>query len=308
MVSPAASMASIRTIPTACFFLTTIVAAAESAMTLGQVPPSGGMPAGCPSDYEAVQSSVGLGTAYDIPGPGVVTVWMTNGHNPVVTEGGGTFTDNGDSAALRVYRRVSGSNTLTPVAESSTQTLASGGPVAFTTRIPVNGGELIGLRIAAGGGDGSSVCLQSFGPDLNKVLTAAPAGPLNAERAMSVGNQFRVDVGVILEPDADRDGFGDETQDQCPTDADTQGDCPIPDTTITTAPKSKTRKRKATIAFSSDLAGATFECALDDGPFAPCSSPAIVKVKRGKHTFAVRATAKGQTDASPSGASWKVKK
>jgi hypothetical protein len=29
-----------------------------------------------------------------------------------------------------------------------------------------------------------------------------------------------------VEPDADHDGFGDETQDQCPTDKTTQGPCP----------------------------------------------------------------------------------
>jgi len=32
----------------------------------------------------------------------------------------------------------------------------------------------------------------------------------------------------MLEPDADHDGFGDETQDQCPTHASTQGPCPPP--------------------------------------------------------------------------------
>jgi hypothetical protein len=38
------------------------------------------------------------------------------------------------------------------------------------------------------------------------------------------GVEFLVNADV--EPDADRDGFGDETQDQCPTNASTQGSCP----------------------------------------------------------------------------------
>jgi len=33
---------------------------------------------------------------------------------------------------------------------------------------------------------------------------------------------------VDVEPDADKDGFGDVTQDSCPTDATTQGTCPVP--------------------------------------------------------------------------------
>ena len=32
-------------------------------------------------------------------------------------------------------------------------------------------------------------------------------------------------VQAVIEPDADHDGFGDETQDQCPTQANTQGPC-----------------------------------------------------------------------------------
>jgi hypothetical protein len=36
-----------------------------------------------------------------------------------------------------------------------------------------------------------------------------------------------LDLSATLEPDADHDGFGDETQDQCPTNASTQGACPV---------------------------------------------------------------------------------
>ena len=37
---------------------------------------------------------------------------------------------------------------------------------------------------------------------------------------------FQQDISAVLEPDADHDGFGDETQDQCPTNGTTQGPCP----------------------------------------------------------------------------------
>lgn len=48
------------------------------------------------------------------------------------------------------------------------------------------------------------------------------------------GSGGRVNVSAIVEPDADADGFGDETQDLCPTDASTAGTCPPPP-----APKSE---------------------------------------------------------------------
>jgi hypothetical protein len=40
------------------------------------------------------------------------------------------------------------------------------------------------------------------------------------------GSNHQIDVSAVLEPDADHDGFGDETQDQCPTNGSTHGPCP----------------------------------------------------------------------------------
>ncbi len=87
------------------------------------------------------------------------------------------------------------------------------------------------------------------------------------------------------------------------------GDTTPPDTTITDGPKSKTKKKTATFSFTSTEAGSTFECKLDDGNFEPCTSPKDVKVKKGKHTFEVRAKdAAGNVDPTPASQSWKVKK
>jgi hypothetical protein len=87
------------------------------------------------------------------------------------------------------------------------------------------------------------------------------------------------------------------------------GDGSPPDTTITGGPKSKEKKGKATFTFISSEAGSTFECSLDGGPFESCTSPEEVKVKKGKHEFAVRARdAAGNVDPSPASQSWTVKK
>ena len=48
--------------------------------------------------------------------------------------------------------------------------------------------------------------------------------------------EARLLLSAQLEPDADHDGYGDETQDQCPTDAATQGPCPL----VTPPPADKT--------------------------------------------------------------------
>ena len=121
-------------------------------------------------------------------------------------------------------------------------------------------------------------------------------------------------LNADVEPDADADGFGDETQDQCLGQAGPDNGCPAPDTaapetTITKGPKDKTKRKRATFEFGSSEAASTFECSLDGGAFGPCSSPNALKVKRGHHTFSVRARdAAGNVDASPATDDWKVKR
>ncbi|HYU62131.1 MAG TPA: hypothetical protein VEK39_15355 [Solirubrobacterales bacterium] len=86
------------------------------------------------------------------------------------------------------------------------------------------------------------------------------------------------------------------------------GDTAPPETTITKGPKDKTKKKTATFEFSSSEPGSTFQCSLDGGAFESCSSPHEVKVKKGKHSFAVRAQdGAGNLDPTPATSSWKVK-
>jgi Glycine rich protein len=84
-----------------------------------------------------------------------------------------------------------------------------------------------------------------------------------------------------------------------------------PETAITSSPKAKlTVKKKADVSFefSSDKAGATFECDLDSDGFDECDSPQDYEVKPGDHTFSVRASAGGVTDPSPATFKFTVKK
>lgn len=82
-----------------------------------------------------------------------------------------------------------------------------------------------------------------------------------------------------------------------------------PDTKIDKGPKKKTKKKRATFVFSSPSAGATFECEVDGAKaFTPCTSPFTTRVKKGKHTFKVRAVLGGVPDGSPAEYKWRVKK
>jgi large repetitive protein len=85
-------------------------------------------------------------------------------------------------------------------------------------------------------------------------------------------------------------------------------DSTAPDTSITAGPSAFTASTAASFRFSSDEAGAGFECLVDDGDWGPCSSPKTYSgLTGGSHTFMVRAIdAAGNPDASPAASTWTV--
>ena len=82
-----------------------------------------------------------------------------------------------------------------------------------------------------------------------------------------------------------------------------------PETTIDSATVNR-KKGKASFAFSAREAGASFQCSVDGADFLACTSPvALRKLKKGTHSFGVRATdPAGNTDQSPAQKSFKSKR
>ncbi|MCW2995918.1 MAG: putative internalin, partial [Conexibacter sp.] len=105
----------------------------------------------------------------------------------------------------------------------------------------------------------------------------------------------------------DAAGNTDATPDTATWTISTPPDTTAPDTTITSAPASGT-STSASVAFTATESGSTFECKLDGGAYAACSSPkAYSGLAVGSHTVSVRATdAAGNTDASPDTATWTI--
>ncbi|MDO9175550.1 MAG: hypothetical protein Q7V62_12155, partial [Actinomycetota bacterium] len=82
--------------------------------------------------------------------------------------------------------------------------------------------------------------------------------------------------------------------------------CP-PETTLTTTVTGTTNRRTPKFEFNSSTAGATFECSVDSGDYAPCASPFNTpSLADGDHTFGVRAVNAGTPDPSPATASFTV--
>jgi hypothetical protein len=81
-----------------------------------------------------------------------------------------------------------------------------------------------------------------------------------------------------------------------------------PDTTITSNPPASTPSTSATFTFTSSEALGSFECKLDAGAFAACSTPQNYSgLSVGGHTFQVRAYDQaGNVDPTPASYSWTV--
>jgi hypothetical protein len=81
-----------------------------------------------------------------------------------------------------------------------------------------------------------------------------------------------------------------------------------PSTSITTPPPAQTNNNTASIGFTSDDGTANFECKLDAGAYAACSSPRVLNgLADGPHTFAVRARdSHNNVDVSAAAVSWTV--
>jgi len=85
---------------------------------------------------------------------------------------------------------------------------------------------------------------------------------------------------------------------------------PVPNTKLGVHPGPKVTTKKAKLkvkfTFSSNVAGATFQCKLDKGAYKACASPKSYTVKPGQHKFSVRAVGPGGTDATPATSKFKV--
>lgn len=90
----------------------------------------------------------------------------------------------------------------------------------YQTRIPVQAGDQIGLFTGTGGG-----CV-SIAPAGNEVsFFAADLSPGDPTKTFTTVDQRLLDVSARLEPDADNDGYGDETQDCAPNDPNVHTGC-----------------------------------------------------------------------------------
>jgi hypothetical protein len=260
-------------------------APAPAAVTIGQAPPIEGGLGDCGPAY-TVQTSNATGPGYVVPLPGgVLTRWRTTATGAL---------------SFLLWREEKSSLTLIA---SDPRTVSGGGE--FAARIPVSGGERLGLGMTK-----EVLDCEVFTKRGEDTIGVAGETAVGEAPAMLLEGGRRLNVAADIEPDADHDGYGDETQDACATDPSRQGSCADvdpPETTITKHPKKSSSSPRARFRFSADEPGSTFECRLDKRPFKPCSSPFKRTVALGRHNFRVRSTdAAGNRDSTAAKFAWTV--
>jgi hypothetical protein len=141
-----------------------------------------------------------------VPSAGVITRW--------VVQSPASFPQN-----LDVLRPTGPENQFTIV--SRTAVTLTPPRSSFDARIPVLAGDRIGVS-----GDFVPYCVLE-GSSANRVAFVhsipAPGVPTQFETDIP----FRAPLQAVVEPDADGDGYGDETQDGCPRSASLQTPCPV---------------------------------------------------------------------------------
>jgi hypothetical protein len=269
--------------------------AAAVGSTVGEVMPAGGSPMSC-GDITGAQSASGAGApSYTVPTDGVVTGFSHNA--------GSGF------GQLRgvMFRPTGVATTKTIIGKSALTSLVPNTPMTFPARIPVVAGDQLGIQsknilgrftCAFAGVAGDSYSWSTDDPDTTDTFVGG--APIN-------GNRWN--ISAALEPDLDKDGYGDLSQDLCPQSSTTQAACPAPDVTVTKAPKKVSTSRKAKIKFRSSVPGSSFTCAVDGRAARSCTSPFKKKFTYGKHTVVITATSPlGLVDATPTKVKFRVKR
>lgn len=184
---------------------------ALAATTIGQT----GVDGGACTARTFVQKDLTSGPSYSPSASGVITSWGAQANSAT-----------GQTLQLAVFRRDSDMR-YTILRRDSVRTLANLNALNMFTglRLPIEAGQLIGVYQPPGsmadcelnGSLGDGVAYSPIGNPADNVPTDYEA----------VDTPERVNAQAVVEPDADHDGFGDETQDQCSTNPATQGPCSV---------------------------------------------------------------------------------
>jgi hypothetical protein len=107
---------------------------------------------------------------------------------------------------------------------------------SYPTRLPISAGDLIGFEVQGSGSQATALSRTDYGgsASTNRRLrwyVGEPDGSSNPpETQITTSSVYKLQAPIqgVIEPDADGDGFGDQSQDQCVGQAGSSNGCPPP--------------------------------------------------------------------------------
>lgn len=185
-------------------------AAVSFGSALDRAPSAAAASAGSCGASCTLQQQRFAGAGISSPVDGVITSWRVRASASV------------PGLRLRLIRGSRGAGTSAPVT-------AAAGTTRHTARLPVQAGDGIGVDFFGGGSIIANDLLLLGNANLRGwrpgLAEGADQAPNMTELSVS---PWELLLNATVEPDADSDGFGDESQDGCPSDAARQGSCTGP--------------------------------------------------------------------------------
>lgn len=96
--------------------------------------------------------------------------------------------------------------------------------LTYQTRLSITKGQYFGVDVV--GGNGAPIVFTNAGAGNTTVFFPLLPPGATVATVKSAASNLETLVSADIEADLDGDGYGDQTQDQCPTDKSTQGPCP----------------------------------------------------------------------------------
>jgi hypothetical protein len=174
---------------------------AGAAQVIGQTGP----PSGCATNQPFLQQSVSSGTDYVATSYGVITSWSAQAANST-----------GGQTQLLVLRQVAG-DVFKVVQKDIIRTLTQANVVNIFPgqQILIYPGDRIGNFVPAQGGTAPCIFTVASDPGNRSTFPGAGTGEPSLGSDIDFDNSqptFRTNISAVVEPDADCNGRGDETQ------------------------------------------------------------------------------------------------
>jgi hypothetical protein len=193
--------------------------AAAASVTIGALdPPTNACISLDGSPVTWLQLGLSGGTPSAVPANGVITAWQVRSGSTPLT-----------GLVFKAARPGTPIGTETIIGQVSAGPQTANAITTTPARVPVRAGDVIGMSFVSGDCDTNGTTGDSLGSAGGDVQPGQTAN-------FADDTQRRLPIAATVEPDADGDGFGDETQDRCPGVAGTDNGCvppptPRPDTT-----------------------------------------------------------------------------